>query len=77
LHLFSSNSVLCCIPSMAAEIDPMVTDMFIQCRNVLSLAALQNSNQIKQVCRVLCNFFQDCKTGSSASRRRLTTTKDL
>ena len=34
---------------MAAEIDPMVTDMFIQCRNVLSLAALQNRNQIKQL----------------------------
>lgn len=26
-------------PSIAADIDPMVTDMFIQCRNVLSLAA--------------------------------------
>ena len=26
-------------PSIAADIDPIVTDMFIQCRNVLSLAA--------------------------------------
>lgn len=28
-----------CAPSIAADIDPMVTDMFIQCKNVLSLAA--------------------------------------
>ena len=26
-------------PSIAAEMDPIVTDMFIQCRKVLSLAA--------------------------------------
>jgi len=42
---------------MAAEIDPMVTDMFIQCRNVLSLAALQNSNQIKQLTRRYAGCF--------------------
>lgn len=59
----SSVSVLCCIPSMAAEIDPMVTDMFIQCRNVLSLAAVQNKESDQavdtEVCRVLCNRLQD------------------
>ena len=37
------NSKICshanCAPSIAADMDPMVTDMFIQCKKVLSLAA--------------------------------------
>ena len=56
-------------PSIAAEMEPIVTDMFIQCRKVLSLAA--DKPEVKQGLYIDTHMQSQLRTAASGSKQDL------